>query len=89
MDQKKENEQIASLKKMRDELSLQAHLFTMEMKKEWERLEKLWHQLQADLHPITESVSEARQARKDSIRKVAQSLGEAYERLRSHRKAAS
>jgi|GEM_PF-5642800 len=67
-------EVLQSVARLRGELSLQAHLFSLEMKQEWERLEKEWNHLERDLTPAKEE--------------VAHGLRKAYRHLREHFKNA-
>ena len=68
---------------LRDELAVQAHLFTLEVKQEWEGLEHRFHELQQMLS----SNGELRKIGKESVLKnadkVAQTLISAYRKIQA------
>ena len=66
-----------TLKQMRDELALKSHLFSLEVKQDWAKLEKKWQQVQSDLKPVEPSIIQLRT-----------SLTDAYQQLRKHLKSA-
>ena len=65
------------LKKLRDEVKLKIHLGTMEVKDEWEELEKKWDQFtrDADLEKTAEGLG-------DATKGLTAELQKGYERLR-------
>jgi hypothetical protein len=73
--------EVKVLKQMREELALQAHLFSMEAKEEWNGLEKKWQRFQADLKPVEDAIAAGARARTEAIGKMATSLRTAYQRI--------
>jgi len=65
------------LKKLRDEVKLKIHLGTMEVKDEWEELEKKWDQFtrDTDLEKTAEGLG-------DATKGLTAELQKGYERLR-------
>ena len=65
------------LKRLRDEIELKIQLGSMDLKDEWERLEKKWAEFvrEAELEKTAKEVGEA-------VRGLAAELREGYERLR-------
>ena len=80
METKVSTNKFEDLKRLRDEARLQAHLFSAEMRTEFEKLEEDWKVMKRDMcmdQPITKSV--------DGIKHAAEplmtDLRDAYERL--------
>ncbi|MCB1691837.1 MAG: hypothetical protein KDI19_03680 [Pseudomonadales bacterium] len=70
------------LKTERDELRVQMHLASAELKDEWEVAEKKWAQAQKKLDvALKEAGDKAREAR-DTLSIVGDELGDAYGRIR-------
>jgi len=70
------------LREIRDELALQAHLFTLDRKAEWARLEARWHQLQGELSPVKRAIAQAQLDQLADAGAIYGALLEAYRRLR-------
>lgn len=72
---------LQGLKRARDEARLQAHLFTAEMRTDWEKLETDWKTLKRSLkqeHPaLTRSIDSVRHAAEP----IVSDLRAAYDRL--------
>lgn len=71
-------EGLHTLTGLRDELRLQAHLFTAEMNDRWLDAEQRWQTLQ---HDVREAVSHSRAELGDASRQAVQSLRHAYGEL--------
>lgn len=71
-----------TLKQLRDELILQAHLFSLEMKNEWNELEAKWNQLQPILKTVTGAFDAHQKAKRESDVELQKNLEEAYKRLK-------
>lgn len=68
---------IKNLKRLRDEIQLKIHLGSMELKNEWERLDKKWDEFvrKAELEKTATEVDAA-------LRNLAVELQEGFERLK-------
>lgn len=73
---------VTHLSHQRDELKLQAHLFSMEAKQQWELAEQHWHHLRAKAKVIGAEASHSGGEIKGSMEEVVLEIGAAYERLR-------
>lgn len=65
------------LERYRDEIKVKMHLASMEMKEEWDELEKKWDHFMAQA-----KVSESAQSVGGAVDKLGQELKDAYKRIR-------
>lgn len=71
------------LKTERDELRVQAHLATAEVKEELEELEKAWHDVEKRMREFKEDAAEVSGEIHTSTKVVLEELGTAYKRIKS------
>ncbi len=71
------------LKTERDELRVQAHLASAEVKDELEELEKSWHEVEKKMHEFKDEAIEVSEEIKSSTKVVIEELGSAYQRIKS------
>jgi hypothetical protein len=76
----------AKLKEERDELRVRMHLASMEIKDEWEELEKKWQHLEPKLAEAKDEVVETSRAVGAGLEVIAEELGAAYRRIRERLK---
>lgn len=76
----------AKLKEERDELRVRMHLASMEIKDEWEELEKRWQHLEPKLAEAKDEVVETSRAVGAGLEVIAEELGAAYRRIRERLK---
>lgn len=82
MSESQELDRVGQLKKMRDEMRLQAHLAKAEAKDEWVKAEAKWDQLKDELPRIDESADDIIDKLSDGAKKLAQDIRSAYKRIR-------
>jgi hypothetical protein len=82
MDMKEEFDRLVEkLKRERDEITLKAHLATMEAKKELEGAEKKWNQLKDKASEIADDTVETSEEYIAKAKIVGEELKETYERI--------
>ncbi len=82
MDLKKEFEEIAEkLKQERDELQVQLHLASMELKEEWEQAEKKWQHFSGVIDEVADDTKETAEEVIETAKIVGDELKTAYQRI--------
>ena len=76
------DETVAKLKSERDELRVRMHLAKLEIKDEYEVLEKKWFKLEQRLEEIGKATKETAGEVKSAAGMLAQEIGAAYKRVR-------
>jgi hypothetical protein len=74
--------EIDSIRELRDELLLQAHLFRAELKDGWDEAELQWHQLQKKLEPMRDAAQKSGIEVGFAVALLAETLRDAYQGLR-------
>jgi len=75
-------EELDQLRKLRDELRVQAELGRAELRDRWQELERRWHQLEGRLELAGEGAREDAKEVREAARLLARELKEGYEHLR-------
>lgn len=75
-------ERVRRLTAQRDELRLQAHLFGMEAKQQWQMAEQKWTHLRAKAKVVGAEASHSGGEIKEALEVVMEEIGDAYERIR-------
>jgi len=75
-------EEMDNLRRLRDELRVQAELGRAELREFWGDLERRWHQLEGRLKLARESAREDSQNVREAARLLAGELRDSYEHLR-------
>ena len=75
-----------TLKQQRDEINLQLHLASMEVKDEWEYAEKDWEEFMEKITDITDEAKETGEEFLDATRAIAEELTLAYDRIKERLK---
>ena len=75
-------ESFEELRQLRDELQLQMHLAAVEVKDEWQDLEKKWDQAHAQLQKVEEAAGEAAQGVGEALEILGDELKKGYQRIR-------
>ncbi|MDR3607662.1 MAG: hypothetical protein P4M08_09810 [Oligoflexia bacterium] len=70
------------IEKLRGELMVQSHLFKAEAREQFERMEKEWKKLDAELRPAISAASKATQEVGAATQLLADSLREGYGRIK-------
>ena len=84
MDARKKFEDVfTALKSQRDELALKVHLGKADAKDEWERLEKKFAALTAQMKPVGKVVGETAGDVGSALELAAEEIKKGFERLRS------
>ncbi|WP_198243064.1 hypothetical protein [methane-oxidizing endosymbiont of Gigantopelta aegis] len=82
MDIKKEFEEIAEkLKQERDELKVQLHLASMEVKEEWEKAEKKWEKVADVIEDVADDTKETAEDVIEAAKVIGDELSAAYKRI--------
>ena len=76
--------QFSNLKRLRDELKLQAHLFKAEARDEWERIEKDFVQVEQRFGQLKETAKESAKEIEGATERLLDSVKTGYEKLKSH-----
>ena len=76
-----------ALQQLRDELKLQLHLGKAEAKKEWDRLERQWVQLEAELGRVGEQAKEPLEDIGRAARSLVDELKSGYSRIKHQLKS--
>ena len=71
------------LKTERDELRVQAHLASAEIKDEIEEVEKAWHEVEKKMREFKEDAVETSAEIRASTKVVLEEIGSAYQRIKS------
>ncbi|MGR8932765.1 MAG: hypothetical protein ACU837_00060 [Gammaproteobacteria bacterium] len=69
------------LKQQRDEINLQLHLASMEVKEEWERNEQKWNQFKTQLAEIRDETKDVTEELAAATIVIGEELGNAYRRI--------
>jgi hypothetical protein len=73
---------LDDLKRLRDEVRVQAHLLKLEAKDRWTKLEEEWDRLNNELRPIRAAAKNSATEISAAAAMLTQSLREGYESLR-------
>lgn len=73
---------IDRLRQLRDQLRVQAALAQKETRERWERLEDRWDELEDRFERVSEASEEAAGDVKEAFSRLADELGDGYERIR-------
>lgn len=74
--------ELADLRRIRDELKVQAHLAKAEMRTAWEKLEDRLGELERHRKQIARAAEEPLQQLQTDVRQLARDLREGYRRIR-------
>lgn len=77
------NQDTEQLQKLRDELKLQAHLFSMEVKDEWHELEQKWDKVNQELQPLEQATSTSLNEISAAAKLLMEEIKNGYERIKS------
>ncbi|MDB5971207.1 MAG: hypothetical protein JWQ90_3657 [Hydrocarboniphaga sp.] len=75
--------EIDSIRELRDELMLQAHLFKAELKDRWDETETQWHQLQKKMVPLRDAAGKSGAELGSALTLLADTVRDAYQDLRN------
>ena len=75
-------EQVDELKRLRDELRVQAELAKMEARDLWEHSEKRWEELESNLERVGREAQEPIEKVGEAARQLVHEIGEAYKEIR-------
>ena len=73
---------VRELKKQRDELSLQMHLGSAELKEQWGKLDERYQKLSDDYKPLRDAVGESTDNVFAALRLAAEELANGFDRIR-------
>ena len=76
------NEEVDTLRTMRDELALQIHLGAAEARERWEGLEKQWEHLEGRVRVIADAGQESLEEIEEAGRKLLDEIRDGYKSLR-------
>ena len=82
MERKQLSEEFETLRTIRDELKVQAHLGKLEAHDVWESLEKDWQQLESRMSVVAKASSESLDDIGQAARELAREIQRGYKRLR-------
>ncbi|HEX2483831.1 MAG TPA: hypothetical protein VHQ66_00930 [Myxococcota bacterium] len=77
------NEELDRLRATRDELRLQIHLGTAEARDRFEKLEKSWHHVEAQMKSFGAATQPDRQRIAHAARALAHEIAEGYRHLKT------
>jgi predicted transcriptional regulator len=75
-------EQVDELKRLRDELRVQAELAKMEARDLWETSEKRWDDLESNLERLGREAHEPLEKVGEAVKQLVHEIGEAYKEIR-------
>lgn len=75
---------LQELKTLRDEVKVQAHLFTMEVKDQWEELEKKFQPLESKLLEVIEDFGKFNEEFWVGDKETVESLIKDYKKMKEH-----
>lgn len=81
------NENWMNLKTLRDELKLQGHLFNMEVKDQWDNLEKKFSRMNQKLDNTMEVTGEVNKEIWETNKLMIEELKEGYQRIKKSLKS--
>lgn len=70
-----------TLKRQRDEISLQIHLAGMEARKEWENSEQQWQQFKEQLDEVRDETKDITEELAGATKVIGEELNNAYRRI--------
>jgi len=73
---------VEKLRRQRDELKLQSHLFKAEAKEEWDKAEARWKKLQARSGQARDAAGDAGEDIVDALKNVGREIRDGYEKIR-------
>ena len=76
------NSVIESLKEDRDELNVKMHLAAMDVRDEWQEIEKKWEHLQSKGHQLGKATGESAHELGEAFSLLGEELKETYRRLK-------
>ncbi len=76
-------EEVEGLRRVRDELSVQASLGAAELRDRWEVLEKRWYELEGRVKGLSDEAKHDADDVRDAARVLVDELREGYEHLKS------
>jgi len=79
-------ETIEHLKTERDELYLKSHLFKLELRDEWDSVEKKWSQLESWFNQLNHNTEVSANEIGASFRQLGSDIATAYQRIRHQTK---
>lgn len=77
------NQELETLKTLRDELRVKVHLGKLDAQERFEQAEKHWHELEGKLKLIQKESEKGFQDVADAARELAHEIGEAYRHIRT------
>lgn len=87
MEHDMKNENWMNLKTLRDELKLQGHLFNMEVKDQWDNLEKKFSRMNQKLDNTMEVTGEVNKEIWETNKLMIEELKEGYQRIKKSLKS--
>jgi hypothetical protein len=72
---------VNELKRTRDELRLQAHLFKAEAKDTWDAAEKNWSNFQSSVNKVEKSLDESSKDVSAAVQLLADEIKNSYEKI--------
>lgn len=76
-------EEADALRRVRDELKVQAHLGAAEAKDSWQQLEERWHQLEAKLKLLGDSSKESLEDIGEAAKLLAEEIRDGYQHFKN------
>jgi len=73
---------LEDLKRQRDELRLQMHLGTLELKREWDKLDSKLVELTGRAQPVRAAVGESAEEVWEAVKLVGTEIKEGFDRIR-------
>lgn len=73
---------LQQLARQRDELQVKMSLAKLEVREEWEKLDKKWEHLKAEAPKIRDELSETKENVTTALRRAAEEIRDGYARLR-------
>lgn len=74
---------LADLERQRDELRLQVHLATAEVRDQWQQLEDKWHDIKPKLEAVRQDTAQTTKNLWSALALAAEELKSGYQRVRN------
>lgn len=76
-------ELVETLKQQRDELKVKVHLASMEVRDEWEELEKKWNHMKAKSKQVNEAAGDSAHEIHQVVSELGHEIKKGYKRLKN------
>ncbi len=73
---------VKTLEKQRDELALQIHLASMDIKDDWEALEQKWEHFKTKGKQVRKEVNESTEEVEESVKFLGEEIKDGYQRIK-------